>query len=61
MLLAFLNLSGSLDGLLMIGVVVLFVVGLARLSGSISRHRERMAKIEHGIDPDGSPQDQTET
>ena len=40
---------------LMIGLPLVFVIGLFayKITVSIIHHRERMAKIEHGIDPDG--------
>jgi hypothetical protein len=36
----------------LVGTVAIVVVGIVAIVRILIRHRERMAKIEHGIDPD---------
>ena len=38
----------------LLGLAVTLMWGLAAVIRSVAHHRERMAKIEHGIDPDAS-------
>ena len=42
---------------LIIGLPLVFVIALFayKITGKIIHHRERIAKIEQGIDPDGPP------
>jgi hypothetical protein len=42
---------------LVIGLPIVFVLGLIadKITGTIIHHRERIAKIEQGIDPDEPP------
>ncbi len=40
---------------LMVGALAVLVGGITKILKMLMNHRERMAKIAHGIDPDYSP------
>ena len=42
-------------GGLLVPIVAILVGGAIAITGMIHRHAERIAKIEHGMDPDAPP------